>query len=321
MTMVIRVFAFLGFVGLISAQCTPQNCKLPLCRCYGDGTVPGGLATNVTPQIVLITLGFEIDSEYRDLYKSLFTVRNPNGCPITGTIFVQDSGSDFGMVKDFYDSKFEIGIQSDLIKPTDQKGWDDTVKKVYDHLTLAGIKDTDIRGLRAGQLNPGGQMEFISLGNEKMLYSMDCVSTSGSYGWPYTFDIPDTRNVCTTGTMPLSSFPGKWGVPISALSFKNTTCATAAGCVQVVQTKQDAFDLFYNNFLLHYNGNKGPYVVEIDPQWAKNQDYLDGTIQFIEYVRAAHDDVWMITAWQAIQWTQTPVPLANLSDFQPWKCT
>ncbi|KAK3106817.1 hypothetical protein FSP39_000477 [Pinctada imbricata] len=318
----------LFILGLVASgwcqQCNNNNCEPPDCRCF-DGDEPGDFDRADIPQMVLVTLGYELNSEYGDLYKSLFTVRNPNDCPVTGTIFVQDVGSDYNLAKDFYDNKFEIGIQSPQgEKPTEQKDWDDAIKKVKDSLVGAGINEDDIRGFKANALNPGGLLEYTAMGTNKLVYSVDCVTTQfdtkSTYKFPYTFDFPDTDNSCNTGELPTEVFKGKWGISIPALTYKGTKCATAAGCAAVVTTKQDAFDILYNNFNEHYDGNRAPFVVEIDPVWVKNQDYLDGTIEFLEYVRAAFDDTWIINAWQAVEWVRNPTPTSNITNFDPWKC-
>ena len=33
-----------------------------------------------------------------------------------------------------------------------------------------------------------------------------------------------------------------------------------------------------------------------------------------------YQDTWVVTAFQALQWVQDPTPIANLTDFAPWKC-
>ena len=134
-TMFIEKALFLfGLMTLCHSQCTNQNCALPNCRCFNDGRIPGGLNRSETPQIVLITGDYQLNSEYDEDDQKLFTVKNPNDCPITGTFFLQDSGTEYNIVKKYYDAKFEIGIQSDNGQmPTTQKEWDDmiTSKEIF----------------------------------------------------------------------------------------------------------------------------------------------------------------------------------------------
>ena len=75
--------------------------------------------------MVVVTFENNIDSTNVDLYRSLFTnVVNPNGCPGRGSFFIEDDGTDYDIVKNLYDSKFEIGIHSlDGTTPKDNNAW------------------------------------------------------------------------------------------------------------------------------------------------------------------------------------------------------
>lgn len=46
---------------------------------------------------------------------------------------------------------------------------------------------------------------------------------------------------------------------------------------------------FYSNcsFATHYEGNREPYILMLVPFWMKTDYKLDGTIQFVNYLRAA----------------------------------
>lgn len=41
------------------------------------------------------------------------------------------------------------------------------------------------------------------------------------------------------------------------------------------------------SFIEHYEGNRSPYFVIIDAAWMKTDFKREGTIEFVEYVRAA----------------------------------
>jgi len=32
------------------------------------------------------------------------------------------------------------------------------------------------------------------------------------------------------------------------------------------------------------------------------------------------EDVWLVSAWQTVQWMRTPTPLDNIEDFKPFQC-
>jgi len=39
--------------------------------------------------MVVISMDYVLNSEYKELYDSVFVVNNPNNCPIRGTFFIQ----------------------------------------------------------------------------------------------------------------------------------------------------------------------------------------------------------------------------------------
>ncbi|WAR04439.1 CDA7-like protein [Mya arenaria] len=97
-------------------------------------------------------------------------------------------------------------------------------------------------------------------------------------------------------------------------------CVVPSACRNITD-KRAAFDLFFNSFTDHYNGGRTPFNMLIDPVFAANQDMRDGTIEFLQYIRAAFgSDVWIVSIQKALQWIQDPTPLANLTTFSPWSC-
>ncbi|XP_061165268.1 chitin deacetylase 1-like [Saccostrea echinata] len=316
-TLVLRVTAQGG--------CDPaSNCQLPNCRCFLDSAVPGGLNMSDVPQLVVLTMDYILNEEYEPLYNQIFVVNNPNGCEIRGTFFVQDQGSNLGLVKRYADGGFEIGINSiDGTIPTTEGDMVNMMKTVKQDLKTAGIDDTKVKGVRLPQLATSGDTEFTAIGNNGLLYDAGCVTNQYdqqlNYKWPFTYDYPPTENLCTTGTSATRKYPGKWQVLVADLTWKGNKCPSPAGCAGV-DTQKDVFDLLYNNFASHYEGNKEPYVIVLDPLWMKTDYKLEGTIEFVDYVRAAFDDVWVVTADQMLQWVQTPTKNSDLNNFAPFQC-
>ena len=93
--------------------------------------------------MVVVTFENNIDSTNVDLYRSLFTnVVNPNGCPGRGSFYIEDDGTDYDIVKNLYDSKFEIGIHSlDGTTPKDNNAWIKMYKgEIYIFRFLSTVK-------------------------------------------------------------------------------------------------------------------------------------------------------------------------------------
>ncbi|OWF42729.1 uncharacterized protein LOC110460687 [Mizuhopecten yessoensis] len=320
---------FTVIIGLSLAQtpepCDKDACLLPNCRCFSDTDIPGALTPQETPQIVTISMDYTLNTEYAPLYEQIFVVNNPNGCPITGTFYIQDLNTNYDSVKAFYEKKFEIGVSSfNGTLPTTSTGWIDLMKGVKAKIVGASIDEKQVFGYRAPQLAPGGDDMFIGIADQQFLYDSSCgtseYATQSTLKWPFTYDYDYGSFTCNGGQAVNLKFPGRWQVLIPELEFNDEKCATPQGCPNI-ETKKDAFDILYNNFVKHYDGNRAPYTVVVDPVWMKIDYKREGLIQFVEYVRAAFDDVWVVNQIQALQWVQNPTPVANLTDFEPWKCT
>lgn len=283
---------------------------------------------NETPQIVVMTLENNINIENIEYYQPLFeNFVNPNGCPIRGTFFVQDDGSDYSLIRSLYTQGHEIGINSETgVAPTTAPEWTEMIKGLQAKLNGIGIDNKEIYGNRVPELACGGRSQFIGMGDNGILYDSTMTSVTQSepetFLWPYTYDYPPFP-ACDNGQAPDLPFPGLWEAPIADLhdlTADRLPCAVPSGCRNVT-TKKDAFDLFFTAFQDHYNGNRAPFMMVIDPAWAKNQDFRDGTIEFVEYIRAAFTDVWIVPAIQMLQWVQNPVGLTDIDTFQPWQCS
>lgn len=92
--------------------CNPDICKLPNCFCSGI-KIPGDLNASSIPQIVFVTSDAAINTAFYD-YERLFdgTLKNPNGCNISGTFFVSHEYTDYCEVQDLYSQRHEIADNS-----------------------------------------------------------------------------------------------------------------------------------------------------------------------------------------------------------------
>lgn len=320
-----RVFVFVAvLIGIVYGQCNTSNCKLPNCRCFNDNTIPGGLTAAEVPQMVVITMDYSLTTEFGELYEQLFQFRNPNDCPSTGTFYIQDLYTDYDVVKSYYSRKFEIAVSSvDGTIPTDENGWISMIKSVKDKISSFGIDAKDIKGYRAPALTFGGTQQFIGIGDNDLLYDAGCgtsvYDTETMFKWPYTYDfVPGAT--CNGQSGPVDKpFIGKWQVLIPNFKFGNQRCEIPQGCTNVA-TKKDAFDILYDNFVTHYEGNRTPFYVIIDAAWMKTDYKREGTVEFLEYIRAAFPDTYLVSAIQSLQWVQNPTPLSNIASFPPWSC-
>ncbi|KAK7487588.1 hypothetical protein BaRGS_00021138 [Batillaria attramentaria] len=137
--------------------------------------------------------------------------------------------------------------------------------------------------------------------------------------WPYTYDFAPGPE-CDYGEGPETAFPGRWQFLVADLAFNGTKCATPQACIDVA-TERDAFDMLYNSFIKHYEGTKSPFLIVINPDWALTPFKLEGTRQFVEYIRSAFEDTWILSMRQALDWVRNPVTNADAtSGYSPWAC-
>ena len=114
-------------------SCNVQLCSLPTCFCSDDGrsyfirineainietssgkVVPGDLHTVDVPQMILLTFDGAVDLEAWSLYDEVITSsrRNPNGCPIKATFFVNHQYNDYQKTQNLWNLGHEIAVNS-----------------------------------------------------------------------------------------------------------------------------------------------------------------------------------------------------------------
>ncbi|XP_067679929.1 chitin deacetylase 7-like [Haliotis asinina] len=322
--MVLSLVLLCGVLASVSAQCQPGgNCQLPDCRCWFDEDIPGSLAPDETPQVVLVTFEDAVNEVNADIYRSLFTDTNPNGCPVRGTFFIKDLDTNYDIVRDLFDDGHEIGANSlDGSYPTNEEDWRTVLQTIKDELADVGIARNQVKGVRAPQLRAGGIDEFIGMGENDFDYDASCISSEfnqmSNLKWPYTYDfIPGPR--CNDGQPPNAPFPGKWQFLVASLDFNGTACATPSACTNVF-TQSDVFDLFFDSFAKHYDGDRSPFTLIINPDFVLVPFKLAGLKEFLEYIRAAFEDTWILPMNKALDWIRDPTPNLNITTFQPWSC-
>lgn len=307
--------------------CVPgDTCKAPDCRCWDDPAVPGGFSPSETPQMILISYEYAVNSANVDRYTGLFKgITNPNGCDPKATYFVQELNTDFTVVKELYDAGNEIGMtSSDGIIPSDGSEWLSTYKNVKSKITSVLVPGDAIQGSRGPELSAGGDDQFAAMDQIGLTYDSTCANTQYSYKdnllWPYTYDYVYETPKCNIGKAPTTAHKGKWQFLVATTRYKGQPCASLSACSPFVNNAQDAYDLLFESFSAHYEGKRSPFVLYIDPLWLSIDHQYEGTKQFLQFVRSSFKDTWFLTTQQALAWIKSPVKSSGLDDFKPWSC-
>lgn len=119
------------------------------------------------PQIVYFGFDDEVQFSYKQFYDSLFDNkrRNPNGCPITMTLYVSHTNTDYSLVKYFYDKGNEIASHSvthKLIK-TKKSVLQEAKQQKENIVNLANIPADHVTGWRSPYLEPAGDDQVEAL--------------------------------------------------------------------------------------------------------------------------------------------------------------
>ena len=193
--------------------CDPNICKLPSCFCSGT-KIPDDLPLSSIPQIVFISIDAAINTAFVD-YEALFdgTLKNPNGCDISGTFFVSHEYTDYCDVQTLYSQRHEIADNS-ISRRLPIPWWANATEEEMTE-EIAGmreilrkwgnVKAEDVKGYRAPYIQVGGNTEFKVLKDSGFLYesSMPTRIIGDKPLWPYTLDYRSTQDCvippCPTG--------------------------------------------------------------------------------------------------------------------------
>nr|XP_047144190.1 chitin deacetylase 8-like [Hydra vulgaris] len=302
--------------------CNVKNCLLPSCRCAGTD-IPGGLSKVNTPQIILFTMDDGVTPENYQLYSELLDgLTNFNGCPIKATFFVSGDNSDYAYVKKLQQSGHEIADHSATHR-LPEEWWskiaalEDLEKEI---LTQKSTIQQEVGTTTLGWRNPflaSQENTFKVLAENQFLYDSSLGTTPGTRWWPYTLDyLPSLP--CYMTNCPSFTYPGIWEIPLVTLQCDEsaTTFATMLDeCTNLV-TEESTYNMLMTNFKLHYEDNKQPFPMFGHSTWFDNASYRkDAVIRFMNDVRK-FNDVYFVTAQQAIEWIKSPVGLDN----KPFSC-
>lgn len=318
--------------------CNVTACRLPDCFCSRDGTnVPGNLDSRHIPQMVTLTFDDAITSENFRLYMdTIFTPgdgerTNPNGCPLTGTFFVNHLGNDYHRTQRLWNAGHEIAIHSITHRgPPDWWSHNATVEDWFDEMIgqanilhrFASIPMQDIRGLRVPFLQIGWHRQFLMMKEFGFGYDSTIVAPA-AYSeiplWPYTLDYrmphdcKESRQNC-----PTRSFPGIWEIVINPLVGKDYTCSMVDDCPSNL-SGDEVYHLLHYNFKRHYHTNRAPFGLYFHSKWFKKGEYLNAFMRFLDDL-IEYPDVWFVSKSQVIDWLRKPTILEHIENFEPWTC-
>uniref|UniRef100_A0A0L8H513 NodB homology domain-containing protein n=2 Tax=Octopus bimaculoides TaxID=37653 RepID=A0A0L8H513_OCTBM len=286
---------------------------------------------NVTdiPQMVYFGFDDAVNSLVSKYYDEIFTSNhsNPNGCPITMSLYVSDHYTNYRLVKKYYDAGHEIGVHSvthtridttELISKEAKQQRDNLIK-------YAEVKKDDIVGWRSPFLLSAGDDQPRILNNLGFKYDITLTYRGQDHNkydiiWPSTLDFPWPYRCFLN--CPRSAVKGFWQVPVIPLFDKNNKykCTYVDGCIQPPYNETEAFDYLWNNFNNYYKSSRAPFGLNMHAAWFVYSDYRVSAVnKFLEKILALKD-VYVVSVKQVLEWMKNPTPLSKLKDFKPWSC-
>ncbi|XP_005090876.2 chitin deacetylase 8 [Aplysia californica] len=325
-----------------SGPCNPSSCRLPSCFCYGDTPIGTPLAD--TPQFLMLTFDDAVTPQaYQQYYLPLlvqnkYNLKNPTGCKARTAFYVQHDYTDYALVKKLYNDGHEIACHT--VHHTLPKG-DDPSDFAEMQNEIQGLRDMMMKntndqelvdgivGFRAPYLRVAGNVQFDVLQSNHFLYDTSILNAKTQIGkdplWPYTLDYVIERNECINPPCPTKPYPGFWEIPLNGIKGDNDfDCSMVDACWvgenANTATEEQWYNFFKRNFEDFFYPKKIPMPLFMHVSlFMRNHNAYTGLGRFLSDMLTTHDDIWMVTPKQVIQWMQDQRPNSEMVG-QNWGC-
>jgi len=307
----------------LATLCTEGACRLPDCFCSGT-RVPKGLKPSTIPQFVMVSFDGAINDVNFKNYERIFGEgrRNPDGCPIRGTFFVNHEWTDYWLTNALYVKGHEIASHTitresmPAFQKADLDRWVKEIggmKKILE--IFGGIPAKDIKGFRAPFLHPGGDDMFEALNRSGLSWDSSLIAGENNPPmWPYSLEYKSSQD-CKVGPCPRNSHPGIWEVPLVQQmddSEIQRVCSMIDAC-QDRLTKLSAYNMLLDNFMRHYTSNRAPFPVFMRTWFHGSQYRFDAFLEFLDTIQML-PDVYVVTISDVLNWIQNPTPCERPED-------
>lgn len=115
------------------------------------------------------------------------------------------------------------------------------------------------------------------------------------------------------------SLSGVWEVGMVMWNdLRGGRCSMGDACTNPAD-EGGVYEMLMKNFNRHYKSNRAPFSLYYHSAWFNTQHHKKGFMKFLDEI-TGHDDVYMVTTWQTIQWVREPKTLDEMKSFAPFKC-
>ncbi|CEO99157.1 hypothetical protein PBRA_001062, partial [Plasmodiophora brassicae] len=275
--------------------CPAYACRPPHCRCASSRS-----PVDSPPMFIVLTHDDAVHSFSTNTVLNVVRgLSNPNGCDLPVTWYVSVEYTLPHLVRHVYDMNHEIATHT--VHHVGLPDRDEIVGCRNWLRDQAGIPEHELRGFRAPYLMHDVRQRRTLHDNGFAYESSINQAADKRQLFPYTLDHGVAID-CSKGTGPCApeeSYPGMWSVPL-------WTLPGASNSMDIIG---DAYEQYMNEFNSKYHGNRSPLGVFFHSGWL--DAHSDQVRRFLAEVTSAHDDVWVVTNWQLIEWMKNPVSAAE----------
>ena len=265
------------------------------------------------------------------------TLMNPNGCPVGITLFIVSQGSDDCSVHKLYVRGHEVALSGlNRTSQVDSWGvdkWSDSILGQQVQLAVkSNIDFADMTGMRAQRLRPGGDAQFEMLSSNALVYDSSLLAGPSAekafqnpYLWPFTLNrtLKELDIPCKNLECPTKSYPNIWEVPVTALvgtrAGNARLCTYLDDCLSDYTRASQVTDLLKRHFLFSYQGNRAPFMINLQPRTMGMDIAVDGVKDFIKYLLTM-ENTWFLNIPETLEWVQNPTSQQVIMDRGFWDC-
>ncbi|XP_060067645.1 uncharacterized protein LOC132547857 [Ylistrum balloti] len=303
-----------------------KNCFLPNCFC---STFNHQMNPSDIPQIVYFGFDDAVNIGMAGHYDYLFlkdNITNPNGCPVSITLFVSDKYTDYSIVKRYHDVGFELGVHSVTHSHLNsgQKVRNEAEEQRDNLITKAGVSKEEVIGWRSPFLTTAGDQQIDALKQLGFKYDISLQYVKNKIDdddvWPFTMDFGWPFK-CNNNRCPKQHHKGFWQVPLNALmDFKHQYgCSFVDGCRNVPSNEEETYKFIMDNFYSHYNGNRAPLGLNMHAAYFETSYKREGMRRAIRNM-TQYEDVYIVNVKQMLEWMEKPTTISEIRTFDGFGC-
>ncbi|KAL8602232.1 hypothetical protein ACOMHN_022745 [Nucella lapillus] len=278
------------------------------------------------PQMVYFAFDGSFSEDETEFYDHLFSTkqRNPNGCPITMSFYVDNKGTEYHLVTDFFKKGNEIASNS-----VEQNNVETKRALLYEaetqkkNLVLLGRVPADqVVGWRSPHMRtvadaqPEGLQKFNYTYDTSLIYSP--LTPLAKIAWPFTMDF-GYPYPCVIPKCPSQKHPGFWEVPVNPMYDREGHSYTYASDYQPSDPLV-TFNYLMSNFEKVYKSNRAPFGLNMRSRWLEVVGHLNATQEFMKHLEGLND-VYIVSISRVLEWMKKPVMMSQVSLLPGWGCT